>query len=426
MRFEGWSDVNNYLDSLPSFKKSGAEGAHFGLEPMRAFCSAMGDPQQSLEIIHVAGTNGKGTTCRFISSVYQSAGYRCGAFLSPHLVDFRERFTINGEWIDKADVVEFFNRHHGDIEKHRLSYFEICTGLAFWWFRREKVDLAVLETGLGGRLDATNVVDPLVSVITSIGYDHRDLLGETLKEISREKAGIIKPGKPVVIGNIQPEAREEIDIIAEKQDSPVYYAESLEPDFNNGKVSLKSQNEQYVFESGFANPVNAWNVAMTWIVSRLLNKPFPCSVSAFSEGTGTVAGRFPRSGCFERIHPEFHWYFDGAHNLEALSALKKMLARYQPVDEWTVVFTLMKDKVGPSLLNEFSEFKKKYYYSPEILRAATFEEVDEYFHSLLPFPKDESEVIETLKSLESEFVIFTGSLYCYETISGWLDNLYLD
>lgn len=160
------------------------------------------------------------------------------------------------------------------------------------------------------------------------------------------------------------------------------------------------------------------------MICRLLQKRYPWSEEAFADGIRRVAERFPRTGCFERLHPRLNWYFDGAHNFEALQALLGTLRQYRPLDQWIVVFTLMRDKIDPPLLNTFSEFKKKYYYSLDIKRAATFEEVTKYMDSLLSFPADLEDPADTLKQLESEFVIFTGSLYYYESVKKWIDNSY--
>ncbi len=424
MRFKQLADAEQYLNAIPTFKESGPEGARLGLEPMRRFCRAIGDPQEELDVIHVAGTNGKGTTCRFLSSVYQSAGYRCGMFISPHLQDFRERFTINGQWIPEQDVVKFFNRFQTLLERHQLTYFEICTALGFWWFHRRDVDLVAVETGLGGRWDATNIVYPLLSVITSISRDHQQLLGATIEEIAREKGGVIKPEIPVVVGKLGPEAKKVVKEIAGRRESPLHAAADLQPRFRDGRFELVEEGTPLSFKSGYAAPVNAGNIGIVRQVCRLLQERYPWSEEAFADGIRRVAERFPRTGCFERLHPRLNWYFDGAHNFEALRALTGTLSQYRPLDRWIVVFALMRDKIDPPLLNTFSEFKKKYYYSLDIKRAATFEEVNKYMDSLLSFPADLEYPADTLKQLESEFVIFTGSLYYYETVKKWIDTLY--
>lgn len=176
----------------------------YGLESVTDFLSYLGNPHLLFRTIHVAGTNGKGSVSHMLAAIYQQNGYCTGLFTSPHLKSYRERVRINGEKITEVFVLEWVKAHHRYIEEHALSFFEMSFGLACSWFARQKVDIAIVETGLGGRLDATNVLTPILSIITNIDYDHQDILGETLEEIAGEKAGIIKPGIPVVLGNIEP------------------------------------------------------------------------------------------------------------------------------------------------------------------------------------------------------------------------------
>ncbi|OYQ64130.1 bifunctional folylpolyglutamate synthase/dihydrofolate synthase [Pseudanabaena sp. SR411] len=191
-----------YLASFDKF------GIHLGLDRIYQLLDTLGNPHQQVPVIHVAGTNGKGSVCAFLLSILQAAGYRVGRYTSPHLLDWRERITINGEWISNQDLLEALEQVEAAIApEFPPTQFEVITAAMWWYFARQKVDIAILETGLGGRLDATNVCDrPLVSVITSIGLDHCQQLGNTLGEIASEKAGIIKPKCPVVIADNHPEA----------------------------------------------------------------------------------------------------------------------------------------------------------------------------------------------------------------------------
>ncbi|MDR0509857.1 MAG: bifunctional folylpolyglutamate synthase/dihydrofolate synthase [Rikenellaceae bacterium] len=189
--------------SLPEFQHVGAQAYKPGLERVAAFCERLGRPERSFASIHVAGTNGKGSTSHILASVLQAAGYRVGLYTSPHLVDFRERIRVDGQPVSEEEVVGFVGRWRGAMEG--LSFFEMTVGMAFDHFRRSGVDVAVVETGLGGRLDATNIITPILSVITNIGLDHTALLGDTLPMIAAEKAGIIKPGVTAVVGESSPE-----------------------------------------------------------------------------------------------------------------------------------------------------------------------------------------------------------------------------
>ncbi len=186
--------------AMPSFQNVGSGAYKPGLERVRLFCEAIGTPHLAYRTIHVAGTNGKGSTSHMMAATLQSAGYRVGLFTSPHLRDFRERMRVDGEMISRSDVVEFVAQHRSLIEECGLSFFEMTAAMAFDFFARMSVDVAVIETGLGGRLDATNIVEPQLSIITNIAIDHTQYLGSTLTAIASEKAGIIKQGRPVVVG----------------------------------------------------------------------------------------------------------------------------------------------------------------------------------------------------------------------------------
>ena len=193
------------LDALPMFQQVGKKAiGHYGLEAITDFLAYLGNPHLRFRSIHIAGTNGKGSVSHMLAAVYQQNGYRTGLFTSPHLKSYRERVRINGEKISEDFVLEWIQTHRQYIQNQALSFFEMSFGLACSWFFHEEVDMAIMETGLGGRLDATNVLTPILTVITNIDYDHQDMLGETLEEIAGEKAGIIKTGVPVVLGNIEP------------------------------------------------------------------------------------------------------------------------------------------------------------------------------------------------------------------------------
>lgn len=198
---------------LPMFQRVGAVAFKKDLNNTKAICKVLGNPEKQFKAIHVAGTNGKGSVSHMLAAVLQSAGFKTGLYTSPHLRDFRERIRINGEMISESEVVDFTERMKESIVSIQPSFFEITVGMAFDHFARHGVDIAVIETGLGGRLDSTNVITPLLSVITNIGWDHMDLLGDTLPLIASEKAGIIKPDVPVVVGEFQ----EEVAPVFEKQ-----------------------------------------------------------------------------------------------------------------------------------------------------------------------------------------------------------------
>ena len=197
--------IDEIFTALPMYHKVGSSAYKEGLENIEALAAIVGNPERKLRCIHVAGTNGKGSVTHLLSSFYQEKGLKVGLYTSPHLIDFRERIKINGEMIPEEAVVHFFEKFQPEFQKLEPSFFEMTTALAFYYFAEEKVDIAIIEVGLGGRLDATNIITPIASVITNISLEHTQLLGDTLAKIAFEKAGIIKPNVPVVIGREQPE-----------------------------------------------------------------------------------------------------------------------------------------------------------------------------------------------------------------------------
>ena len=212
------------FNSLPMYQQVGKIAYKPNLNTALAFDAYFDTPHRQFKTIHVAGTNGKGSVSHMLASVLQSAGYKVGLFTSPHLKDFRERIKVNGEMIPEKEVVDFVVKHKEKIEELKPSFFEMTSAMAFDYFARKQVAIAVIETGMGGRLDSTNVITPLVSVITNIGLDHTEHLGDTLPLIAAEKAGIIKPGVPVVIGDRNGETAPVFEQAAADRRSPVYYA----------------------------------------------------------------------------------------------------------------------------------------------------------------------------------------------------------
>lgn len=223
---KNYQQTLDYLYScLPMFHRVGAAAYKADLSNTIAICNALGNPENKFRSVHIAGTNGKGSTSHLLAAVLQQAGYKTGLYTSPHLKDFRERIRINGKMIPKAQVVKFVDDHKKLFDKVEPSFFEWTVGLAFDYFAKEKVDIAIIETGLGGRLDSTNVITPVVSVITNISRDHMNLLGNTLRKIAGEKAGIIKPNIPVVIGETQDEVKTVFEQKAKKEKSPLRFAD---------------------------------------------------------------------------------------------------------------------------------------------------------------------------------------------------------
>jgi dihydrofolate synthase/folylpolyglutamate synthase len=215
------------FSQLPVFQRIGKAAYKDNLDNTHAIMDLLGQPQNQFKSVHVAGTNGKGSISHLIASAYQEAGFKTGLYTSPHLKDFRERIKINGQMIPEKEVVDFVTKYKNHFETIQPSFFEMTVGMAFDYFAQTKVDIAIIETGMGGRLDSTNVITPELSVITNIGLDHTQFLGESVELIAGEKAGIIKPGIPVLIGEKQNKVEEVFINAAHHQKAPIYFASDL-------------------------------------------------------------------------------------------------------------------------------------------------------------------------------------------------------
>jgi dihydrofolate synthase/folylpolyglutamate synthase len=237
-----YAETTNWMfNKFPMYQKIGAKAYKPDLGNITELLDFLGNPQNSFKTVHVAGTNGKGTVSHTLASIFQECGYKTGLYTSPHLLDFRERIRINGQMIPEQNVIDFIGDNKTKFEEMQLSFFEMATGMAFDYFAKEKVDIAIIEVGLGGRLDSTNVIKPELSVITNISLDHVSMLGNTLAEIAVEKAGIIKPNTPVVIGETQPETKDVFIKKAEECKAPIYFADQI---IDCDKVHIESLDYQ--------------------------------------------------------------------------------------------------------------------------------------------------------------------------------------
>ena len=210
---------------LPVFQRDGASAYKPTIANTIALCNALGNPEKKFKSVHVAGTNGKGSTSHQLAAIFQAAGYKTGLYTSPHLKDFRERIKVNGQEIPEQNVIDFTEKHQTLFEKIKPSFFEMTVAMAFDYFANEKVEIAIVEVGMGGRLDSTNIIQPELCLITNISFDHQAYLGNTLEEIAREKAGIIKKETPVVIASTQPAIQSVFEGIAKSQQAPIYFAD---------------------------------------------------------------------------------------------------------------------------------------------------------------------------------------------------------
>ena len=419
-RFSNIEEVLVFLASVPKFSDAGQSAANFSLDRMKMICSAMGNPQDRFKSIHVAGTNGKGTVCRMLASVYQESGFKTAIYTSPHLLSVKERFKVNGEEISSGEMVKFFQNYGALLIRCRATYFEITTALAFWFFDQEGVDIAILETGLGGRLDATNVVDPVASVITSIGKDHTDILGEELSEIAAEKGGIIKKSRPVFTGRLNKTAQTVIQDIADTVEAPLYpffdgrvtYSSDLiEILLNGDRLSIRGQNYK---------SVDAINACLVFDVVTILNSSMNVAASQFVKGVETVHQKFPATAVFEKLSSGKNWYFDGAHNADAITALMEHMTLLAESDRWNVVLSFMSDKLNDQIAALWRTFPNIYLYEMKTPRAAGMEQMKSLFRNAKEF---NPELLNEMNHFKSELVIFSGSFYFYSTVREWMGTM---
>ena len=311
------------------------------------------EPQSSFKTVHVAGTNGKGSTSHMLASVLQDAGYKVGLYTSPHLKDFRERIKLNGKMIPEQKVVDFVENHRSFFEENQLSFFEMTVGLAFDYFKNEKVDIAIIEVGLGGRLDSTNVINPEVSVITNIGLDHTQFLGTTLAEIASEKAGIIKSKIPVVIGEAKPETTAVFIDKARKEKSPILFVEEEElPEFKTdllGNYQIKNYKTAYATLGVLKQ--KGWGISNKNIENGFLN----VAKNTGLQGRWQLLNKSPKVIC------------DTAHNIEGLSLVLNQLKK-EDFDQMHIVLGVVADKNLDAILPLFPKNAIYYFCKPAVIR----------------------------------------------------------
>jgi dihydrofolate synthase/folylpolyglutamate synthase len=427
--FENYAQAASYLDAIPMFQIVGDEAADFDLGHFEAALQEMGNPHQQLSAIHVAGTNGKGSTCRLLDHVLRTDGQKTGLFSSPHLIDYRERVQIDGAWIPEGAITHFLNEYKSVIEVHGLTYFEISTALAFWWFADQNVDWAVIETGLGGRLDATNVIDPAVSVITSVGLDHVGILGDTIPEIAHEKAGIIKPKKPVITGPLDPEAQYVVTEVADSKESAVTRVETpmitAIATGSNRKGDTHEAligNEKWPFDIRQVPQIQLTNWAVVQaviqnIAGKLVHEANELLRSVWKDLDPKTLFR----ACMEWLHPTYSWYFDGGHNQQAIETLLQTvehLTAEEGGEKQAPVFVLaaMQDKVTEKSFGQFAPYPKLYYYALSQSRAANLAALKTLLPQIQPFPTHVEAQKNWLREMQDQLVIFVGSFYFYKTV----------
>ena len=325
------------FSSLASYQEKGPEAYKPGLERITSFCKQLGNPQRNFYTIHIAGTNGKGSVSHIIAAVLQQAGYRTGLYTSPHLHDFRERILVDGEMIPKQKVVNFVDKHHDTMTELGLSFFEMTTALAFDYFAQSDVEVAVIETGLGGRLDATNIIVPILSVITNIGMDHMALLGDTLPKIAAEKAGIIKKSVPVIIGEMDDRYNFVFEQAASEKMSKIIYAEnefscikhSVGDGVQHFTVQRTRDSKVFQLDLDMMGNYQVHNIitAVTAIDRLHQETPLTISVRALREGLRTAAATTALKGRWQKLGDRPLTICDTGHNAHGLKYVVEQLAQ---------------------------------------------------------------------------------------------------
>lgn len=392
-----YQETVDYLFSqLPMFQRVGAAAYKADLSNTIALCELLDNPQKDFKCIHVAGTNGKGSVSSALASIFQACGFRTGLFTSPHLKDYRERIRINGEMIAEDFVVDFVERIRKDAEVLQPSFFETTCAMAFKYFSHEKVDIAILEVGMGGRLDSTNVVTPELSIITSISIDHEQFLGSTLSAIATEKGGIIKSGVPVVIGINESEVVETLTEIAKTNSSPVHLVDS---DSTGIQTDLKGdyqvENMKTVAAGIKVMQQNGWELLKDEVES----------------GAQNVRKNIGIKGRWETLSQNPKIIADVGHNLAGVQQVVKLLTS-ETFNRLHIVWGMVGDKDAVGILSLLPQEASYYWCKPNIPRG---KEVDVLLqegltHKLMGSPFNSvSEALDAAKSeAQSDDLIFVG------------------
>ena len=341
--------IDFMFSQLPMYHRIGAAAYKADIQPTVDMMAALGNPEKRFRSIHVAGTNGKGSVSHFLASILQEAGYKVGLYTSPHLVDFRERIRINGDMIPEQAVTDFVESHRLMFNDLGLSFFEMTVGLAFDYFAREKVDIAVVEVGMGGRLDSTNVITPLLSIITNIGLDHTQFLGDTLEKIAGEKAGIIKDGVPVVIGETQPETTPVFLAAAAAHHAPITFADQhyVVDDISRYTEELTGEYQKH-------------NIATVLEAVEVLKKTsdFSIQTSDLQRGLARVVTNTHLYGRWQTIGEAPLTICETAHNAPGIDSMLGKLAT-MPFRSLHVIYGCVNDKDYSKILSHLhTEFTR--------------------------------------------------------------------
>ena len=413
-----YSETINFIyKRLPLFQMVGISGYKEGLESMQAFDDFLGNPHRAFPAVHVGGTNGKGSVSHTIASILQSSGYKTGLFTSPHLKDFRERIRVNGVPVEQEFVIEFVEKVQPLFDLYHPSFFEVNVAMAFDYFRREKVDVAVIEVGLGGRLDSTNIITPALSVITNISLDHIDILGKTLPAIAREKAGIIKPGIPVVVGEAAGEVRRIFEETAATKKSKLFFADSL----NTESLGIETVNgvpvqvfrvEGEIIQTPLLGIYQQKNMPAAWMAAKLIRlQGFHLPKESMERGFLQVIAQTGLQGRWQKLQENPLVICDIGHNEAGISCVVEQLEKI-PRQTLRMVIGMVRDKDFEHILPLFPPDAVYYFTKAAIERSLPENELKEKaagFGLIGKSYPSVSEAFETAKQESStDDLIFVG------------------
>ena len=397
-----YRETIDWLEKIPTSFDSNYNNYELKLNSIKSFLDFLGNPQDNLKIIHVGGTNGKGSTCHIISSILQEHGFSTGIFSSPHIYDFKERIKINSNYIDENFIVDFVNDNYEYILKSDLSFFEISFAISLCYFRLKKPEYSIIEVGLGGRLDATNIIKPLISIITNIGFDHKKFLGNNLEDIAKEKAGIIKNGVPVVIGESNTVLNNIFESTALRNNSKIYYANKT------NKIYETDLNGSYQNKN-----INTALSAINNIFSFKINE------AKTLNGIKNVKKNTNLIGRWQTIKNNPKIIFDIAHNVNSLELIFKELESIK--SEIKVVFGTL-DKIDQlKCLEIFPKTIKYYLCSPKTKRAMQVSKLSQKADILKINYKSFKSVKSAynnavMDSSDDDVIVVTGSTYLFSEI----------
>ena len=390
---------NWILNRLPFYQSQGLKAYKPGIDNIRFFVEQLNLNLLEIKFIHVGGTNGKGSTCAYLSSIIQESGYKVGLFTSPHFFDFRERIKVNNKKIEKDFIIKFIQENIELIEELNLSFFELSFGMSLYYFFEQKVDYSVIEVGLGGRLDATNIINPLLSVITNISYDHTEILGNTLEKIAYEKAGIIKKNTKIIIGERDKKTQNIFIQKAEENFSDVIFASDYKTDFENSEIEYQNKNIRTAVQ--VSKNLNDQNINATSIKRGIMN----LDSNTDFYGRWTIINYNPKV------------IFDSAHNESGFSYLSQQLKKLN-YDRLFIILSFVKGKDVKKLITLLPKKSLIYFTSSNTERSMNYEEITQCVKENINFDKNPMKVYkEVLKQSSSkDLIIITGSNYIAKEI----------